>query len=61
MNTRDKQGLVHRIRERPDDMKMGRTVCFRFFTLPLYSKFERESRWDGTEDMVTCLACIVCL
>jgi hypothetical protein len=61
MNTRDKAGLVHFILERPDDLKMGRTACFRYFSMPLYARFEHESRWDGTEDHVTCLRCIVCL
>lgn len=61
LNTRDRQGLVHAVRERPDDLKMGSTMCRLFFTWPIYtSGFDRAAKWEGTEAMVTCLSCIGC-
>lgn len=59
LNTRDRAGLVHEVFTKPTDLVMGRTACGFFFTWPLFSQFERPTRWEGTEDMPTCLACIV--
>lgn len=59
LNTRDHNGVVHQVHDNPDPIKLGRTACMKFFTWPIYTRIEQESRWTGTEAPTSCLFCIV--
>jgi len=57
LNTYDRAGVVHSVKDKPNNERLGRTHCELTFSWPIYGALS-ATRWTGTHDHVTCLSCI---